>query len=133
MDEIGHISVCDLTAMRFTKWIITFAFSTFFMKFSESILKLNFFLMLLLGFLILVSRKIWWPNSKIFQENFEKWAWPPCVPLMVWGLLTRPKIRPTRWTFWVDGYLEIMFSEFFRGDPPFTLKFVIPNMIYSSY
>ena len=46
-------------------------------------LKLNLFLMLLLGFLILVSRKIWRPNSKIFPEIF--WIWAPNV----W----KPKIK----------------------------------------
>ena len=33
-----------------------------------------------------------------------KWAWPPCVLLMVWGLLTRRKS--------CQRYLKIMFSKF---------------------
>ena len=47
-----------------------------------------------------------------------KWAWPPRVRLIVWSLQTRTKIWPTRWTFWVNRDLEIMFSKFSGVNPP---------------
>ena len=52
-----------------------------------------------------------------------KRAWPPQVPLWVWGLKTGPKSWFTWWTFWVTCYLEIMFPTFLtlsilvKGDP----------------
>ena len=47
-----------------------------------------------------------------------KWAWPPHTLLMIYGLQTRPKRWPTRCTFWVHYYLEIMFSKL-SGKNPF--------------
>ena len=38
--------------------------------------ELNFYLILLLRFLILIWQKIWWPNSKIFREKIK-----PCYRL----------------------------------------------------
>ena len=65
--------------------------------------KLNFYLILLvlLEFLILVSRKIWRPNSKIFRENFwvratfagkKDMATTRASESLSWGLQTQPKI-----------------------------------------
>ena len=59
-------------------------FSIFFLEIIRIQIKLNCYLMLLWGFLILVSRKIWRPNSKIFPENYlnlpnghikQRWLW----------------------------------------------------------
>ena len=47
----------------------------------------------------------------------KKWAWPPRWRLRVWGLKTQRKTWHTGWTFWVNGYLEIMFSKFLAWTP----------------
>ena len=56
-----------------------------------------------------------------------KWAWPPRVPLIVWGLQTRPKSWPTGWTIWTDHYYSIISQnhvfEISRPEPPPSLNF----------
>ena len=69
IDKIGHISVHDFASACFTIWVITLHFSNFFHDIFRINVKLNFYLILLLGFLILVSRKIRRRNSKIFQAK----------------------------------------------------------------
>ena len=69
MDKIGNI-FCVFASTHFTKCVITFAFFNFFREVYRINAKLNFYYILLLRFLILVSRKIWRPNSKILPENY---------------------------------------------------------------
>ena len=94
--------------------------------------------MLLLGFMILVSRIIWQPNSKNYRESFV--AITQSIELKIFLGTQEPimyrlvvrnlryvvyfsvlifrttfgdqKVWPTRRTFWVNHYLEIMFFEF---------------------
>ena len=40
-----------------------------------------------------------------------KWAWPPQRRHMDFGLQTQPKSWLTGYTFWVNHYLEIVFSK----------------------
>ena len=77
----------------------------------------------------LLSIDWWWESYdayfsfSIFWATFGgKMGWPPHAPLMFWGLQTRPKSWPTWWTFWVNRYLDIMFSKFSGVNlPPPTL------------
>ena len=45
------------------------------------------------------------------------WAWPPRWRQGVWDLKTRPKSWPDSWNFWVNCYLENMFSKFSGLNP----------------
>ena len=47
-----------------------------------------------------------------------KWAWPPRRRHMVFGLQTQPKSWLTGYTFWVNHYLEIVFSKISVVNPP---------------
>ena len=44
------------------------------------------------------------------------WAWPPCAPLMVLGLQTRPKSWPTECYFWAT--LPHVLCPFARAPQP---------------
>ena len=46
-----------------------------------------------------------------FDQSSGKWAWPPRRRHMVFGLQTQPKSWLTGYTFWVNHYLEIVFSK----------------------
>ena len=77
---------------------------------------LNFFLWqlrrLLSYYLSICDKKslLWWFFEKILFLA-GKWAWQPRRPQRVWGLSTRSKSWPTGWTFWVNRYLENLFSK----------------------
>ena len=47
-----------------------------------------------------------------------KWARPPRRHHMVFGLQTQPKSWLTGYTFWVNHYLEIVFSKISVVNPP---------------
>ena len=47
-----------------------------------------------------------------------KWAWPPRRRDMVFGLQTQPKSWLTGYAFWVNHYLEIVFSKISVVNPP---------------
>ena len=70
MDKIDHVSVRDFASVRFTKCVITFAFVNFLHELFRINVTLNFFLVLLLGFFILVSRKNLAVNFQNFPRNF---------------------------------------------------------------
>ena len=46
-----------------------------------------------------------------------KWAWSPCRPQRIWGLLTQLKSWPIGRTFWVNYYLEKLVFKFFMPVP----------------
>ena len=47
-----------------------------------------------------------------------KWAWPPRRRHMDFGIQTQPKSWLTGYTFWVNHYLEIVFSKISVVNPP---------------
>ena len=56
-----------------------------------------------------------------------KWAWLPRRCHMVFGLQTQPKSWLTGYTFWVNHYLEIVFSKISVVNPPPPLNHVRPR------
>ena len=51
---------------------------------------------------------------------------------MVFGLQTQPKSWLTGYTFWVNHYLEIVFSKISVVNPPLKSNFVIVKIYYVS-
>ena len=81
------ISVGDFASTHFSKCVITFTFFNYLHEIFRINVKLNFYLILLLGLLMLVSRKIWRSNSKIVPNFVLDWCWEIQVMMLIFSVL----------------------------------------------
>ena len=63
-----------------------------------------------------------------------KWAWRPPWRQRVWGLKSRSKSWPAGWTFWVNRYIENLFSKISGLNPPkFSEKTIVEFRFHCNY